>query len=43
MARRMTEATKLNWQEKSAQAIQIAARFNIDTIINQWKQLINEA
>ena len=42
MARRMTEATKLDWQEKSAQAIQIAARFNIDTIIHQWKQLINE-
>ena len=43
MARRMTEATKLDWQEKSAQAIQIAARFNIETIIKQWKQLINEA
>jgi glycosyltransferase involved in cell wall biosynthesis len=42
MARRMTEATKLDWQEKSAQAIRIAARFNIDTIIHQWKQLINE-
>jgi glycosyltransferase involved in cell wall biosynthesis len=42
MARRMTEATKLDWQEKSAQAIRIAARFNIHTIIHQWKPLINE-
>ena len=42
MAQRMTEATQIDWQEKSEQAIQIAAQFSIDTIINQWKQLINE-
>lgn len=42
MARCMKEATQMNWQEKSEQALQIASRFNIDTIINQWKQLINE-
>lgn len=42
MARRMLEATQLNWQEKSEQALQIAKRFNKDTIINQWKQLIDE-
>ena len=40
MARRMSEATQMDWQEKSEQAIQIAAQFRIDTIINQWKQLI---
>lgn len=42
MAQRMTEATQIDWQEKSEQAIQIAAQFSIDTIINQWKQLIDE-
>jgi glycosyltransferase involved in cell wall biosynthesis len=42
MARQMQVATQLDWQEKSKQALQIAARFNIDTIINQWKQLIDE-
>ena len=42
MARQMEEATKMDWQTKSEQALKIAARFNIDTIINQWKQLIDE-
>ena len=42
MARQMEEATKMDWQKKSEQALQIAARFNIDTIINQWKQMIDE-
>ena len=42
MARCMTEATKIDWPEKSKQALQIAARFNIETIIKQWKQLIDE-
>lgn len=42
MARQMEEATKMDWQAKSEQALQIAARFNLETIINQWKQLIDE-
>jgi glycosyltransferase involved in cell wall biosynthesis len=42
MARQMLATTQLDWQEKSKQALQIAARFNLDTIINQWKQLIDE-
>lgn len=42
MARQMQVATQLDWQKTSKQALQIAARFNIDTIINQWKQLIDE-
>ena len=42
MARQMEEATKMNWQTKSEQALQIATRFNLETIINQWKQLIDE-
>ena len=40
LARQMEEATKMNWQTKSEQALQIVARFNIETIINQWRQLI---
>lgn len=39
LARQMKAATQIDWQEKSEQAIQIAAQFSIDTIINQWKQL----
>jgi glycosyltransferase involved in cell wall biosynthesis len=42
MARQMLQATKMEWQEKSKQALQIASQFNIDTIINQWKQVIDE-
>jgi len=42
LAQQMIEATHINWKEKSEQALQIAARFNIETIINQWKQLIDE-
>ena len=42
MAKRMAEATTLDWHRKSGQALQIASRFNIETIITQWKQLINE-
>lgn len=42
LAQQMIEATQINWKEKSEQALQIAARFNIETIINQWKQLIDE-
>ena len=42
MARQMLAATQLDWQEKSKQALEIAARFNMNTIINQWKQLIDE-
>ena len=42
LAQQMIEATHINWKERSELAQQIAARFNIETIINQWKQLIDE-
>ena len=42
LARQMLIATQLDWQTKSEQALQIAAQFNIGTIIKQWKQLIDE-
>ena len=41
LARQMLDATTMDWQEKSAEALQIASRFNIDTIISQWKNIID--
>lgn len=42
LARQMLEATRMNWPEQSAKALEIAKRFNIATIISQWKDIINE-
>jgi glycosyltransferase involved in cell wall biosynthesis len=42
LALRLEEATRIDWQQKSKEAIDIAKRFNIDTIIKQWKTIINE-
>ena len=42
LALRLEEATHVNWQEKSKEALAIAERFNLDTIIPQWKRLIEE-
>lgn len=41
MARQMKAAIQMDWQEKSEQALHIAERFNLETIIKQWKQLID--
>ena len=41
-ARRMQEATKIDWNKKSKEALDIAARFNVETIVQQWKDIINE-
>ena len=40
LAQRLEEATHLNWEKKSEEALIIAQRFDINTIINQWKQII---
>ncbi len=40
LAQRLEDATHLDWQAKSKEAIEIAQRFNINKIIEQWKQLI---
>ena len=40
LAQRMEEATHIDWQKKSQEAIAIAQRFDIKNIITQWKQLI---
>ena len=42
LAQQLEEATKLDWPKKSKEAIEIAKRFDLNTIINQWKQLIEE-
>ena len=39
MARRMAEATKMDWQAKSRQALEISHRFNIETIANAWHDI----
>ncbi len=40
LAQRMEEATHIDWQKKSKEAIAIAQQFDIKNIITQWKQLI---
>lgn len=42
LAQRLADATRINWVQKSAEAIEIAKRFNIDSIIKQWKAIIDE-
>ena len=42
LSSKLEEATHLNWQEKSRQAIEIAHRFDLNNIITQWKQLLNQ-
>lgn len=39
---RLEEATHVNWQEKSKEALAIAMVFDLNTIIPQWKKLIEE-
>ena len=40
LAQRMEDATHLDWQAKSKEALEIAQRFDIKNIIKQWKELI---
>ena len=40
MAQRLEEATKTDWHDKSKQAIEIAKKYDIKEIIEQWKALI---
>lgn len=42
LAQRLEEATTIKWSEKSQQAIEIANRFDVNQIINQWKSMIEE-
>lgn len=40
LARQLEEATKIDWKKKSEEALIIAKRFDIKTITQQWKELI---
>ena len=40
LAQRLEEATHIDWQTKSKEALAIAQRFDIKNIIKQWKELI---
>ena len=40
LTQRLEDATHLDWQKKSDEAITIAQRFDINKIAGQWKQLI---
>ena len=40
LALRLEEATKINWKIKSQEAFNIANKYDIKTIIKQWKELI---
>ena len=40
LAQRLEEATRVDWQEKSRQAIDIAHKYDVNEIIKQWKELI---
>lgn len=40
LAQRLEDATHIDWQTKSKEALEIAKRFDVQKIIEQWKQLI---
>ena len=40
LARRMLEATRIDWPSKSKEAMAIARRFDLGSIIRQWRQLL---
>lgn len=38
LARRLVDATQLDWKAKSERALEVARRFDVDHIISQWKE-----
>ena len=42
LAECLEEATHINWEEKSKEAIEIANRFGVNQIIEKWKKIINK-
>lgn len=40
LARRLEEVTHIDWRKKSQEALKIAQRFDIQLIVEQWKQLL---
>ena len=41
LAAKLEEATHLNWQAKSKEALQIARHFDVSHIVQQWKTLLD--
>ena len=42
LARSLKDATEIDWERKSKEALTIAKRFDITTISDQWRKLIEE-
>ena len=42
LAQRLEDATRINWPEKTQQAIDIAKKYDIEQIIRQWKTIIEK-
>lgn len=42
LARSLKDATEIDWKSKSKEALTIAKRFDITTVSNQWRKLIDE-
>ena len=40
LAQRLHDATTIDWPASSEQALQVAARFSVDRILAQWRQLL---
>ncbi len=40
LAQQLEDATHIDWEAKSKEALEIAKRFDIENIISQWKKLI---
>ncbi len=40
LAKRLEDATHIDWKQKSQEALKIAQRFDVNHIIEQWKRLI---
>jgi len=40
LARKLDDATRIDWQKKSDQAIALAGNFSVEAITQQWKEII---
>lgn len=40
LAQRLQEATQMDWPSKSAEALSVASRFDIEHIISQWNEIL---
>jgi glycosyltransferase involved in cell wall biosynthesis len=42
LAKKLEDATMIDWAAKSQQAYEIARRFDVTTIVKQWKSLLDK-